>query len=175
MNNKGQMMIFELIFFATTVILALIFLYQISPSSVTTSTYTDDIKVLGDTALYSIYNTPPNAVDYPNGFPPSRMVQYLLNASYGNFVSDLKNMLPATLMFNIYITDSRTITQRFWCNSYASSSEPLPTLDPVTISHCIVAIHPEFWECYGPGKPFPEWNLNYMGSVYDVQLEMWYI
>ena len=170
-DENGQMMIFELIIFATIVILSLIFLYQISPSSVTTNTYSEDLKILGDTALYTIYNDPPDIEDYPDGFPPSTLAFYLLNESYGGFVSDLKNMIPSTVMFNIYL--SNTTERWFWCNSYADSSVPLPTIDPVTISHCLVAIHPEFWNYYNAARP--EWNLSTIGFVYDVQLEMWYI
>ena len=67
----------------------------------------------------------------------------------------------------------------FWCNSLGETgiNDNLPTIDPVTVSHCIIAIDPSHLGGFSSGQSddlfttFEETEL----STYDVILEMWYI
>ena len=184
MDDKGQMMVIESVIFAITILLALVFLYQISPTSTVSSTYTNDLKIKGDDALRTLYND--EVTTYlPQGFPKSKLVYYLISDDYHGLIeSNLKNMLPRTTMFNIYISNgTRTV---FWCNSNSNNLTALPvTEQPVAVSHCVIAIHPqmmtkiEFKElgiidengCEIPAL----FNNEYLGSLYDVVLEMFYV
>jgi len=190
-------MILETIFFAATIILSLVFLYHLSPSSVVSNTYSYDLKVAGDGALHSLYNDI-IPIDRPAGYPSSKLEHYLITNAYASMISELNNLLPATVMYNIYISNgTKTV---FWCNSFGNFSEPLSRIDPVTISHCIVAIDPAFSEAanrsgmYDHVDPatarfnkdddgYNSWETSdltplfegYSDTIFDVILEMWYI
>lgn len=182
-DNKAQMMVLETIFFTATVILSLVFLYQLSPPSIVTNVYTEDLKILGTEALYAIYNSVLDDViaeGYPPEYPSSKLVHYLIQDGYGSMISDLRNLLPSTVMYHIYISNGDDIM--FWCDSIGNTAEDdiLPSVDPVTVSNCIVAIDPVFLDVYesdfynedaNPGLPF----YNYDESTYEVRLKMWYI
>jgi len=136
MDNKGQMMVLETIFFAAIVILSLVFFYQLSPSSIVSNTYTYDLKIVGADALYSVYDDV-ITVDHPSGYPSSKLVHYLITNAYADMVSDLNNMLPSNVMYNIYVSDGTETV--FWCNCFGDDDE-LQSIDPVTVSHCAVAM-----------------------------------
>ena len=205
LDNKGQMLILETIFFVSTVILSLVFLYSLSPPSVITNTYTYDLKTLGDDALYSLSNDIPS-VERPKGYYISKMAHYLLTNSYGSMVTDINNLLPPNVLYNLYVSnDTKT---EFWCNSYGDYSQPLPPVEPVTISHCIVALDLRFnlsavrKEFYGhivqgtndrfdandAGVNINSWETSDLNQLFydpindvnetkffNVKLEMWYI
>ena len=171
-NESGQMMIIESIFFATTVLLALLFIYQL-PLSSTTGISNENLQTIGDSALHTLYNEAPGITsEYPEGFPPSKLVQYMVINASGSFISDLKNLLPSSVMFNVYIAD--TNIRWFWCSSSTVNSMlPLPSIDPVTISHCLVAIPPKNQFTDLGSLQFSDWFQT--SSTYDIQLEMWSI
>jgi hypothetical protein len=55
-DDKAQMMVLEAIFFAITVVIALILLFQMSPTSIQSgSQSSNNLKMLGDNALDAIY------------------------------------------------------------------------------------------------------------------------
>jgi len=196
MSNKGQMLVLETVFFAGTVILSLFLLYQLSPPTVVSNTYSYDLKIVGDNALYTIYN---NMVTFnrPAGYPSSKLVHYLLTNSYNDLITDLNNMLPSTVLYNVYISNgTKTV---FWCNSFGSYSTPLPTITPVSMSHCVVALNltafsesanrSGMYRHISPPYRCPRSNQTsdllylfngkysrqyYTDPVYDVKLEMWY-
>ena len=171
MDDKGQMMVLETVFFAVTVLLALIFLYQLSPSSAVSNEYTNILKIQGDDALQSLY-TDVVPGDYPSDFPSNKLVYYLITNDYNGFtLSNLNNLLPSTVMYNIYINNG--IKTVFWCNSDGNSTTPLQTIGPVTTSHIIIAIHPEYLtELTGEESILNEKFPGYDGSTYDIILEM---
>ena len=75
MDDNGQMMVLETVFFVATVVLSIVFLYQLTPSSVVSDVYTSDLKALGDDALLSVYNdVAPDS--HPSGYPTSKLVHY---------------------------------------------------------------------------------------------------
>jgi len=175
MDDKGQMMVLETVFFAVTVLLALIFLYQLSPSSAVSNEYTNILKIQGDDALQSLYTdvVPGN---YPSDFPANKLVYYLITNDYHNFTSDLNNLLPSTVMYNIYISNGTKIPV-FWCNSDEDSATPLQPMGPVTTSHIIIAMHPEYLtdipiELIGEESILNGEFSDYDGSTYDIILEM---
>lgn len=190
MDDKGQMIVLEAIFFAMTIIMSLVFIYQLSPSSIVTDVYSNDLKIMGDDALRSLYNDDLSG-NYPAGYPSSKLVHYLISNSYGSMVSDLNNMLPPSVMYNIYLSnETQTI---FWCNSLGVYDDSLHPIDPVSISHCIVAIHPAFSEVarlldiYAEVEGDPRFSTSseesdvfalfddYSGPCFEVILEMWSI
>ena len=195
MDDKAQMMVLESIIFAITVILSLVFLYQLSPSTTVENKYTSDLKLRGDDALRSLNNAKiKNSTDYPLDFPSNKLVNYLITNNYSGFISDLNNMLPKTVDYNIYISNgTKTI---FWCHSNYKSElltiVPMRTIEPVSKSHYIIGIDllyrnnathifshevKEGRYCDNrsdldhPGFAFG----NYKGSSYDIILEMWSI
>jgi len=175
MDDKGQMMVLETVFFAVTVLLALIFLYQLSPSSAVSNEYTNILKIQGDDALQSLY-TDVVPGDYPSDFPSNKLVYYLITDDYDGFtLSNLNNLLPSTVIYNIYISNgTKTV---FWCNSDGNSITPLQTIGPVTTSHIIIAMHPKYLtdvseELIGDESILTGKFPGYDGSTYDIILEM---
>ena len=175
MDDKGQMMVLETVFFAVTVLLALIFLYQLAPSSAVSNEYTNILKVQGDDALQSLY-TDVVPGDYPSDFPSNKLVYYLITNDYDGFtLSNLNNLLPSTVMYNIYISNgTKTV---FWCNSDGNSTAPLQTIGPVTTSHIIIAMHPKYLtdipiQLIGEESILNTEFSEYDGSTYDIVLEM---
>ena len=176
MDDKGQMMVLETVFFAVTVLLALIFLYQLSPSSTVSNEYTNILKIQGDDALQSLY-TDVVPGDYPSDFPSNKLVYYLITNDYNGFTRlNLNNLLPSTVMYNIYISNgTKTV---FWCNSDGDNTTSLQTIGPVTTSHIIIAMHPDYLTDISIQLIGEESILNgkfsdYDGSTYDIILEMW--
>jgi len=196
MDDKAQMMVLESVIFAITVLVSLIFLYQLSPSSTVENKYTNDLKLQGDNALRSLNNAPiDNSANYPLDFPSNKLVNYLITNNYSSFISDLNGMLPKTVDYNIYISNgTKTI---FWCHSNYKSqffipTEPTKTIEPVSKSHCIIGIDPLyrnnathiFSHEVKQGKDYHDKSDldnplsafgSYKGSSYDVILEMWSI
>ena len=186
MNDKAQMMVLESVLFAIIILVALVFLYQLSPTSTVSNTYTNDLKIKGDDALRTLYNDEVEKEDlhedFPQGFPKNKLVYYLITDDYYHFIiSNLHSMLPPSTMYNIYISNgTKTI---FWCNSNLDNSTPLTLIEPVTISHYVIAIHPDLLNqtkfpdiIDKDGCELPKLFENkYDGSMYDVILEICYI
>jgi hypothetical protein len=190
MNDNGQMMVWEAIFFAATVLLALIFLYQLSPTSTISRTSTYDLKVQGNSALYSLANDV-ILEDRPLGYPSNKLAHYLITNAYENMISDINDFLPSNTMYNIYVSNGTTTV--FWCNSQGSWSAPLPHVDPVTTSHCLVAMTlTAFSESANRAGFYSDLNVprdedfptrsdlislfgdqDYDGPLFEVILEMW--
>ena len=186
MDDKGQMLILETIFFAGTVLLALLFIYQMSPTAVESSKYTYDLKIMGDCALDTIYNDVIVEEDLPNNHI-CKMELYLITNSYGGFISDLNNMLPSNVRFNIYI-DNGTTT-KFWCSSLGKYYNPLLSTNQVTVCHCIVSADFFSYAKWAKNAGMFSGNYKYHSdecdiltlfegdnslTTCDVRLEMWY-
>lgn len=177
MDDNAQMMIMEAVLSAVIILIALIFLYQLSPTSTVSNTYTNDLKIKGDNALQSLYNNEVSEDGVPGDFPKGKLTYYLITNDYQSLVSsNLKNMLPPTTIFNIYISNGTTTV--LWCNSSLGNSTPLKLIEPITISHYMVSIHPdfltEFDTLYKNDGKSALYNTfaTYEGSTYDVILEM---
>lgn len=187
MDDKAQMMVMEAITFAITILLALAFLFQLSPSSTLTNEYTKELKMQGNDALRSLYIEPFTTDNLPSDYPSNKLVYYLITNDYNNMTSNLNDMLLDT-EYNIRVGNGTKNV--FWCNSDGDYSTPLPSIRSVTTSHCLVAIDPLylnnetgiFSNKYIPGKhdygQNPKSDLynafpGYEGSTYSVILEMW--
>jgi len=170
-NDNGQMMVLETIFFASSIILSIVFLYQLSPSSVVSNIYTTDLKSIGDDALHNMYND--EIVSPQLGYPSSKLVHYIINNEYGSFVSDIRNLIPSSVLYNIYISNG--LQNVFWCNSFGENDEDVDILihsDPVVIAHCLVPIDPAF---ITDSCDLHDHFENYEDCMYEIRLQMWYI
>ena len=173
MDDSGQMMVWEVTIFAALVLLSLVFLYQLSPPSIVSNKYSNDLKIIGDDALSALYNDKSIPATYPAGYPSNKLVHYLISDAYGSILSDLHNMLPTNVMYNIYVSNE---TDRiFWCNSQGDNAVPLLKVPPITICHCVFALDKTF---FTTGEFYSN-SLQYFndtkGAAYDVSLELWYI
>ncbi|MDH7516747.1 MAG: hypothetical protein QHH19_00090 [Candidatus Thermoplasmatota archaeon] len=195
MDEKAQMMVIESIVFTITILVALIFFYQLSPTTTVSNIYTNDLKIKGDDALRTLYNDQVT-VDLPKNFPKNKLIFYLIKDSYESMVLHLQSKLPSNTIFNIYISNGTNKT--FWCSSAINNATPLPVTEPVTISHYIISIHPQFFnQSKFPSiisndgceiaKAFNVYKMDeygkiditkiredYKDSTYDVILEMFY-
>ena len=196
MNDKAQMMVLESIFFAITVVIALAFLIQISPTSIQGGVQLlNELKILGDDALNSLYaetlhvNRSPTDFNATNN-PSNKLAVCIITNNYSAVTDSITSSLPDTAIYNIYISNgSKTI---FWCSSTGDTNTPLRMIDPVTISHHLVSIDPMHLvgyhrlvyqgvgaECSDIAEAFlvqtdpkkPE-EFSYKSSTYDVILEM---
>jgi len=191
-DNKAQMMVLESVVFAIIVIISLIFLYQLSPTTTESTVYTSDLKIKGDAALQSMYNEEATDVPakLPVGFPKNKLIYYLITDDYTDFIStNLKKLLPSSTTFNIFVSNG--VNKTFWCNSALDNTAPLELTPQITVSHYFVAIHPQFFNGTKFGSNISElsdgceiaksfgaytgnYNItaNYNISTYDIILEM---
>ena len=188
MDNKAQMMVLESIIFSIIIIISLVFLFQLSPSSNLSEIYTNTLKIRGDEALQSLFtDSAENTSEYPIDYPSNKLVYYIVTNNYTNFTKDLSKTLPETVMYNIWISNG--IKDIFWCNSFSRTNTRLQPTGSVTTSHYIIAIAPSYrtnetglFLCQ-QGKYYdnrcdldhPSAFQGYQGSTYDVILEMWHI
>jgi hypothetical protein len=145
-DDKAQMMVLEAIFFAITVVIALILLFQMSPTSIQSgSQSSNNLKMLGDNALDAIYAETQHikqnvGASYTTNNPSSKLVVSIIKNDYSKLTDSLNNILPDSVIYNIYISNgSKTV---FWCTSTGDPNEPLTMLDPVAISHHQISIDP---------------------------------
>jgi len=184
MDDKAQMIVLEGIVFAITILLALFFLSQLSPSSTVSEKYTNTLKIQGDDALQSLY-TEPIQGSHPQNYPSNKLVYFLITNNYTYFAENLSKRLPNTVMYNIWVNNgTKTV---FWCNSDGGYNAQLQSMKPVTTSHYMIAMDPIYLNNdtgifsgkYQPGKYYAyksdlaEAFQGYEGSTYDVILEMW--
>ena len=171
-NESGQMMVLETIFFASTILLSIVFLHQLSPSSVVSDEYTSDLKALGDDALRNMYN---DNISNPHdlAYPSNKLIHYIIQNEYGSFISDIKKLLPSNALYNVYITNGETTV--FWCNSFGNheTQDILTSVDPVVISHCLIPLDHQLLA--DTGADIYNDFIDYSDCVYEVRLQMWYI
>lgn len=182
MDDKAQMMVMETVIFTITILLALAFLFQLSPSSTLTDEYTKELKVQGDDALRALYIEPFTADDLPSDYPSSKLVYYLITNDYNSMTSDLNDML-LNIEYNIWVSNGTNTV--FWCNSDGDYNTPLQGIRSVTTSHCLVAIDPLYRNNetgifsgkykHGDKSVLDQAFPGYEGSTYNVILELWCI
>jgi hypothetical protein len=176
MDDHGQMMVLELVIFTALIFLSLIFIYQLSPSSVLNDKYSNNLKIDADNALNSIYNSAP-PVTY-RGYPSNKLAHYFIANDYIGFTTDINSRLPTSVLFNIYISNG--VDTRFWCNAFGDNTTKLIPHDPVTICHYIISIHPmqltEFDEVYINAHRSILCDIFDIdaSTTYDVTVELWY-
>jgi hypothetical protein len=87
MNDKAQMMVLESVVFAITILISLIFLYQLSPTSTQSASYTNDLKIKGDASIQNLCNDEaPGASNLPPGFPKNKLTYYLITDDYDSLI-----------------------------------------------------------------------------------------
>lgn len=100
-DKNGQMMVLEAILFSIMLILALIFIYQLSPPSVSTKTrYLNQLKILSDDAVRTLDQL---SSTYDPINIPSLLVEYILLNDTVNASIYFRSVLPYDVGFNIYV------------------------------------------------------------------------
>jgi hypothetical protein len=160
-HDKAQMMVLESIIFAITVVIALVFLIQLAPTSIQSSIGSSiNLKILGDDALDTAYTETSNIrnaeliepmkVAYTTNNPSNKLVVSLITNNYSLLIDEtLNKILPANVLYNIYISNGTNKT--FWC-SYTGDPNDLPQSpfgEDVFVSHKIIAIDPVHLTSYG--------------------------
>ena len=192
MKDDAQMMVLESVIFAITVIIALAFLLQLSPTSIQQSSESiTDVKILGDDALMSLSTETfyirewKQSLRTPTNNPTSQLAVAIITNNYDEIIDTLNNeILPeyTPYFYNIYISNgTKTV---FWCSSTGDTDEPVSRTgdEQVAVSHHIIAIDPEHLhmfheDMYKDGTESDIWQSfqDYEGSTYDVILELWTI
>lgn len=185
-NDEAQMMMLEAIFFAITVVIALILLFQMSPTSIQSgSQSSNELKRMGDNALSTIYAEtqyikPLIDPEYVTNNPSSKLVVCIITNDYIELTDSINNILPDSALYNIYISNG--IKTVFWCTSTGDVDEPLAMFDPIAISHHPISIDPIHLDGFNiynipPNQPsvLKEKFNDYDGATYEVILEMSYI
>jgi len=195
MNNDAQMMVLESVIFAITVIIALAFLVQLSPTSIQQSSeLITNVKVLGDDALTSL------SIDWldirsevkkrETNNPTSKLTVAIITNDYEEVIDTLNDeILPeyAPYFYNIFVSNG-TVT-KFWCSSTGNTADPIPRTgdEQVVVSHYIIAIDPIHMYMFGDSVDDPiykggtgesdiwKYFQDYEGSTYDIILELWTI
>jgi len=197
MNDDAQMMVLESVIFAITVMIALAFLVQLSPTSIQQSSEsTTDLKILGDDALTSLSIEPLNLKDREapmkgtTNNPANKLAVAIIVNDYDAVIETLNGeILPdyAFYLYNIFISNG-TLTE-FWCSSTGNTTGPMDRTgdEQVTVSHYIIAIDPEHLDNFhddiyefvdgGTVGESDIWQSfqGYEGATYDVILELWTI
>lgn len=197
MNDDAQMMVLESVIFAITVMIALAFLVQLSPTSIQQSTEsTTDLKILGDDALTSLSTETLDLKDISvplksvTNNPTSKLAVAIITNNYDEIIETLNDeILPVytPYFYNIYISNG-THT-KFWCSSAGNTTAPENRIggEQVIVSHYIIAIdpahldnfHDDIYE-FVDGGTIGESDIwqsfqGYEGATYDVILELWTI
>jgi hypothetical protein len=169
-NDNAQMMIVEAVLFSIMVIMALIFVNQLSPPSRISATISSDqLKILGDDALRSIDKvTIPELIAYSG----SSLVKYIAKNDKENLAEYLNSLLPSQVKYNIYISDGNETIK--WYD--AELEEKVAIVGTISRSHYIIVIRDEEitkdYKMDGAENRFVEHPI---GCVYEVILEMWYV
>jgi len=191
MNDNAQMMVLESVIFAITVMIALAFLVQLSPTSIQQSSEsTTDLKILGDDALTSLSIEPLNLKDRretrgdETNNPASKLAVAIIVNDYDAIIGTLnEDILPdyAFYQYNIYISNG-TVT-KFWCSYQGNTTAPADRIgdEQVAVSHYIISIDPKHLDNFGDGiyeggageSDIWQYFQDYEGATYDVILELW--
>ncbi len=176
-DDHAQMLVFESVFFAATVVLSLVFLYQVSPHSVIIDVHSTDLAAIGKNTLYTLHND--EITPLCPGYPTRKLDHYLITNAYGDLTSDLRKIIPSTIMYNINITNGEDTM--FWCNSFGDHAvaDRLTPGTPLVVVHCPVSIPSAILDAYqsdlyNDGNPIGPF-YGYDGNLYEVQLQLWYI
>ena len=196
-HDKAQMMVLESIIFAITVVIALVFLIQLAPTSIQSSIGSSiNLKILGNDALDTTYAetwhirnaeiSEHTQALYTTNNPSNKLVVSLITNNYSLLIDEtLNKILPANVLYNIYVSNGTNKT--FWCSYTGDPNDGVqqPLGEDVFVSHKIIAIDPVHLTGYGDGiyhnnddsdlyDYFIDNTPNpYYGSTYDVILELW--
>lgn len=100
-DNLGQMMVFEAIIFAVFIILAIFFVYQLSPrSSFSVSTPTSELAILAKDVVRSVGNRDATFGDYD-----SFLEECISLGDYDSLTGYINNSLPVGVYYNLYVSN----------------------------------------------------------------------
>ena len=177
-HDKAQMMVLESIIFAITVVIALVFLIQLAPTSIQSSIGSSiNLKILGDDALDTAYAEtwnirsaeliqPIKAV-YTTNNPSNKLAVSLITNNYSLLIDEtLNKILPANVLYNIYVSNGTNKT--FWCSYTGDPSDGVqqPLGEDVFVSHKIIAIDSIHLTSYGNNSDGTS-NIYHSGRYYS--------
>jgi hypothetical protein len=170
------MLILEVIIFSITMLIALIFVYQLSaPIPVVEDRYSNNLKILGDDVLRTLSKK--TVSSKPMDYPQDVLSDYLIQDDFDNFTSNLNVFFGDSVFYNIYVSNgTKTI---FWCSSTGDETK-LDSFGDISVSHRLISINPHFINTTNPWTNSCKLYNNfvyegYNGSTYNIILKMWYI
>lgn len=191
MNNNAQMMVLESVIFAITVIIALAFLVQLSPTSIQQGSESiTDVKILADDALTSLSietldlkDTQKPLINSTNN-PTSKLAVAIITNNYDEVINTLNDeIFLGPYLYNIYISNGTVA--KFWCSSTGDPTYVIPRTgdEQVAVSHHIIAIdpahlddfHDDIYVGINGESHILQYFQDYKGATYDVILELWTI
>ena len=193
-DDNAQMMILEAIFFGITVIIALAFVFQISPTSIQSGAQnSNELKTMGDNALDVISSQTLHIKSvsedvYETNNPSSKLPVCIITNNYEELTDSINASLSDTILYNVYISNGSKTS--FWCSKTGSKNDKITMVDPTAIAHYPISvdqIHLNGYSSsiYGLGNSESDIyddfvnvnppNPSYHGSSYEVILEMCYL
>ena len=168
-EDNAQMMIIESVLFSIMVLMALLFVSQLSPpSKVYASTSSDQLKILGDDALRSIdKRSPGGGLGQIGLYSTSSLTKYIATNDVDSLTAYLDALLPNNVNYNISISNgTKTIN---WYNGEEAGNVKV---GDISVAHCIILINKEAID----GTEYVNKQIieDYDGYIYEVILEMWY-
>ncbi|MCD6237521.1 MAG: hypothetical protein J7K13_06190 [Thermoplasmata archaeon] len=167
LDNNAFTLVFEAIIFAVLIALSLFIFYQLSPSSPTVSSesFTKELKTVGDDTLRYIYNKPVNGI-LNNSYPDNTLAYYFITNNSTALKNEISYLLPNTVEYNLYFSNG--IETIFW---FSSGDEKLEPLGATARCHRSIPADYDLIQDNWTDDPIP----SYRGSVYDIILELWYV
>jgi hypothetical protein len=191
-DNKAQMMVLESVLFSITIVISLIFLIQLSPSSTTiNSNNINELELIGQNALKAVYNQKvsiesrgvleisADSSDSILNNPLDKISVCIICDNYQELSNRLNdNIIENNVLYNLYITNaSGNIEPVFICSS--AGLNELPMTKPVAQANFYVSIDPNHMTIY-PNDVYEGENSNIEkdfteGSTYQIIMRLWKI
>ncbi len=171
-NDNAQMLVIEAIIMATIVLMALVFLYQLSTPA-TIPVETEQLNIQAENAL-EILNTQTISTlehsyyNYPEGYMPSRLAHLLYINDTAGLTTQLNSLLPSNTDYQIYLANQSSITLL----TKKTQDTPMPP-EIKTSSTLLLPIHHQI--AMQQNTDSAQMGINSIQNTYDFILEVWYI
>ena len=171
-NDNAQMLVIEAIIMATIVLMALVFLYQLSTPA-TIPVETDQLSIQAENAL-EILNTQTisslehSYYNYPEGYTPSKLAHLLYINDTAGLTTQLNSLLPSNTDYQIYLANQSSITLL----TKKTQDTPMP-LEIKTSCSLLFALHHQI--ALQQNTNSAQMGIDSSQNTYDLILEVWYI
>ncbi len=144
-NSSGQMHVLEAVTVCVILLVSILFLSYLSAPPSVHVFTPNQLKILGDDLLRSLDLMPTSDGSYHD----SMLTQYILTnpPDYEDFTAFAEAVLPSNTFYHVWIVNGTT--RSLWY-----PTEALDKFGEVVKSHRVII---------------------YDGSIYDIELEMWYV
>ena len=134
-NNHGQMLVYEVITFAILLIISVIFVYQLTPQTYSTSTRSsDELAIIGYDTLRSLDKLP---YPYVSNYPGS-LKSYLSDETKSEeFFWLLNHSLPSFVDYNVYVSYGNVTKQ------WPTSPDPKIKYGSISCANYIISLDSE--------------------------------